>query len=201
MADTTNKQIWDTLSKVDVSKHVEKKGRFKYISWAWAWGILMEHYPEATFTNYSNDDGYPCFFDKEGYGMVRVRVTIEGGKKCIFRHTECLPVLDNTNAPIKNPNSFEVNTALKRCLVKAMAYYGLGHYIYAGEDLPPASEVEVAKSALSEMAKRKAVEAYMEHTDNKGKEASLLAWAGVESLDELTIEQINKTHKQMEKTA
>jgi hypothetical protein len=196
MADTTNKQIWDTLSKVDVSKHVEKKGRFKYISWAWAWGILMEHYPEATFYNESNDDGYPCFFDKEGYGMVRVRVQIVD-----ICHTECLPVLDYSNSPIKNPNSFEVNTALKRCLVKAMAYFGLGHYIYANEDLPPASKVEVAKAALSEMAKRKAVEAYMEHTDNKGKEASLLAWAGVESLDELTIEQINKTHKQMEKTA
>jgi hypothetical protein len=51
------------------------------------------------------------------------------------------------------------------------------------------------------MAKRKAVAAYMEHTDNKAKEASLLAWAGVESLDELTIEQINKAHKQMEITA
>tara|TARA_R110002096_G_scaffold7741_5_gene33179 strand:+ start:101 stop:499 length:399 start_codon:yes stop_codon:yes gene_type:complete len=63
------------------------------------------------------------------------------------------------------------------------------------------TEVKTAKDTLSEMAKRKAVEAYMEHTDNKAKEASLLAWAGVESLDELTIEQINKAHKQMEITA
>ena len=40
------------------------------------------------------------------------------------------------NKPIQNPNAFEVNTALQRGLAKAIAYHGLGHYIYAGEDLP-----------------------------------------------------------------
>ena len=51
------------------------------------------------------------------------------------------------------------------------------------------------------MAKRKAVAAYMKNADNVGDKARLLAWAGVKSLDELTIEQINKAHKQMEITA
>ena len=31
---------------------------------------------------------------------------------------------------------FDINTAIMRCLVKNLAMFGLGLYIYAGEDLP-----------------------------------------------------------------
>jgi hypothetical protein len=31
---------------------------------------------------------------------------------------------------------FDINTTIMRCLVKNIALFGLGHYIYAGEDLP-----------------------------------------------------------------
>lgn len=126
------KTLWETLSQIDCSDHIEKKGDFNYLTWAWAWGILMEHCPDATFDNELNADGYPCFLDANGYGMVRVTLSI--GEKC---HCENFPVLDYRNKAIQNPDSFAVNTALKRCLVKCMAYFGLGHYIYAGEDLPP----------------------------------------------------------------
>jgi len=47
-----------------------------------------------------------------------------------------LPVLDYRNKPIATPNSFDVNTSIMRCLVKAIAMQGLGLYIYAGEDTP-----------------------------------------------------------------
>jgi len=43
------REIWDTLSKIDVSDHVEHKGGLSYLSWAWAWGTLMEYYPEAEY--------------------------------------------------------------------------------------------------------------------------------------------------------
>tara|TARA_R100000808_G_scaffold13997_1_gene33447 strand:- start:531 stop:1154 length:624 start_codon:yes stop_codon:yes gene_type:complete len=130
------KSTWEVLSKIDCSEHVEKKGRFSYLSWAWAWGILMEHYPNATFDNHLNSDGYPCFFDANGNAMVRVTLCID--EVC---HCEDFPVLNHQNKSIKNPDSFAVNTALKRCLVKCMAYFGLGHYIYAGEDLPAADKM------------------------------------------------------------
>ncbi len=41
-------EIWQTLSAVDVSAHVEKRAGLSYLSWAWAWGVLMEHYPQAS---------------------------------------------------------------------------------------------------------------------------------------------------------
>ena len=95
----------------------------------------MEHFPEATFKNHLDENGYPAFFDANGFAMVRVTVCIND--KC---HTEDFMVLDFRNKAIQNPYSFQVNTALKRGMVKCLAYFGLGHYIYAGEDLPPQAE-------------------------------------------------------------
>ena len=126
-----SKKIWDTLSKVDVSNHVEKKGNLTYLSWAWAWGVLMEHFPEVQYE-----------FDIEKFddGTVEVRVAIcisEDGQE-VVRHM-WLPVMDYKNKAIQNPDAFAINTAKMRCLTKCLAMYGLGHYIYAGEDLPQAS--------------------------------------------------------------
>jgi hypothetical protein len=138
--------VWGRLSKIDVGDHTEKKGNLTYLSWAWAWGTLKSEYPSATFHKHFFDhisnvirDGVtleretklPYTIDGEGYAYVRVTVRVEDAEV-----TETLPVLGNNNRPVKDPDSFAVNTSLQRCLTKAIAYHGLGHYIYAGEDLP-----------------------------------------------------------------
>jgi hypothetical protein len=133
--------IWKTLSVIDCSEHVENKGGFSYLSWTWAWSTLKQHYPDAEFHKHCNEDGYPCFTDDKGNAFVKVTVRI--GER---EMTELLYVMDNRNQSIQNPNSQQVNKALQRCLVKAIAYFGLGFYIYAGEDLPegaPAKPVTV----------------------------------------------------------
>lgn len=123
--------VWETLSRIDVNNHTEKKGGLTYLSWAWAWGICKENYPDATFVKMTNDQDFPCFKDENGIAFVKVRVIIEDQSV-----TEIYPVLDYKNKSIKNPDSFAINTALQRCLTKCLGYFGLGHYIYAGEDLP-----------------------------------------------------------------
>lgn len=130
---------WATLSKVDVSEHCETKGGFTYLSWSWAWSTLKKHYPDATFEKHLFD-GLPYMLDAQGFAFVQVTVTIVGQSA-----TEILPVLNHSNKPIKNPDSFAVNTALQRCLVKAIAFHGLGHYVYAGEDLPPGAEPKLGE--------------------------------------------------------
>ena len=113
---------------------------------------------------------------------------------------------------VRGSSNINKTSALENCSTsavgRALGWCGFGstENIASADEVKVAiarqkTEVKTAKDTLDEMAKRKAVAAYMEHTDNKAKEASLLAWAGVESLDELTIEQINKAHKQMEITA
>ena len=51
-----------------------------------------------------------------------------------------LPVMDYKNKAIVTPDTRAVSDTRMRCLTKCLAMYGLGHYIYAGEDLPPSSD-------------------------------------------------------------
>ena len=133
--------VWNELSQVDCSEHTEKKGKLTYLSWAWAWGVLMEHYPTATyefgaFTSEENNMNDVMFYP-DGSASVFVTVDIEGLTRSMW-----LPVMDYKNNAISNPNSRQVSDAKMRCLVKCIAMFGLGHYVYAGEDLPPSSDEE-----------------------------------------------------------
>jgi hypothetical protein len=122
--------VWKTLSAIDCSEHIEKKGQFDYLSWTWAWAMVKERFPDARY-ELLEDLMYP-----DGSMEVRVSVTIDS-----LEHTMWLPVLDFRNKPIEHPDAFEVNTARMRCLVKCLAMHGLGHYVYAGESFPAPSPV------------------------------------------------------------
>ena len=125
--------IWKTLSAIDCSEHVEKKGQFSYLSWTWAWAMVKEKYPMSSY-QLLDDTIYT-----DGTMEVRVQVTVmavEGANSVGLSHTMWLPVLDFKNKAIPNPNAFDINSARMRCLVKCLAMFGLGHYIYAGDSLP-----------------------------------------------------------------
>jgi hypothetical protein len=79
-------------------------------------------------------------YTKDEHGYAYVAVTVRIGED---EQTEIMPVLDYKNKAVQNPDSFQVNTALQRCLAKCCAMHGLGHYIYAGEDLPQGTEPKV----------------------------------------------------------
>jgi len=129
------------LSRIDVSKHVEKKGQLSYLSWAWAWGVLMEHYPDSNYTFAENE------IHADGSVTVHCSLTVEGITRDMW-----LPVMDNRNNSIQNPTSRAISDQKMRCLVKAIAMHGLGHYIYAGEDLPKAESIsETELKALSDI--------------------------------------------------
>lgn len=130
------------LLKINVNDHTEKKNGLTYLSWAWAWAEVLKVDPKATWTVESCKDGLPCNFFPDGSAMVCVHVTIKGDTKMAV-----LPVMDNRNKAIKSPDAFAINTAIQRCLAKAIAMHGLGLYIYAGEDLPESDEVEQPKPA------------------------------------------------------
>ena len=137
MSNTNN--VFEILNKVDVSEHMEKKGQFNYLSWAHAVRELLKVCPTATWEVhlFDNQDGTKQPYMKNGTGSyVQVSVDVEG----IIR-TQLHPVLDNRNQPIDNPNAFQVNTSVQRCLAKAIALHGLGLYLFAGEDLPEADEL------------------------------------------------------------
>lgn len=115
---------FNELRKINVNDHIEKKNGLSYLSWAWAVDTLLQNDPAATW---SYDE--PKAFGK----TLMVFCTVEAfGKKM----TAQLPVLDYRNQAIQEPNAMQVNTAMQRCLAKAIALHGIGLYIYAGEDIP-----------------------------------------------------------------
>ena len=136
----TYESIWEDLSKVDCSEHIKeiKYGNraLRYLSWSWAWGILMEHYPQATYRFYEQvDSGIPYIQFPNGTAEVRCRVTIGRCSREMW-----LAVMDKSNSAVKNPTSTQINDSKMRCLTKCLAMFGLGHYIYAGEDLPTGAD-------------------------------------------------------------
>ena len=148
-----DKTLFETLCKVNVNDHLEKKGDLSYLSWAWAWKIFMDECPNAKYVikKYENDKPY-LYDDKLGY-MVSTSITVGDDTKEMW-----LPVMDSKNKAmkdhpykytVKNRNTgqmmefvceaatmVDINKTIMRCLVKNIAMFGLGLYIYAGEDLP-----------------------------------------------------------------
>jgi len=124
-----SKEVWDALSEISVKDHTEKKGQLSYLSWAWAYGIMMKNYPELDY----HFDEHKCI--TTGTVEVTCIVNLYRGEETMVRHM-WLPVMDYKNKAIPNPDKFAINTAKMRCLTKCFSLFGLGHYIYAGEDLP-----------------------------------------------------------------
>lgn len=149
--------VWQTLSRFDVSKEVEQKGRFDYLSWAWAWAFVKEKYPNATFEKHifrdNQDNPLPFMRDTKGHTYVAVTVTIED-----LAHTEIHYVMDHKNQSIQHPDGGQVNKALQRCLVKAIAFHGLGLNVYAGEDLPMDLDEQDTSVIVADFNKAKDVE-------------------------------------------
>ena len=135
------------LRQIDVSKYTEKKNGLTYLSWAWAVDQLLLVDPKAHWF-------YPEY-QRWGNGSVMVFCTVVAND---IARTAQLPVMDYRNKPIAEPDSFAVNTAMQRCLAKAIALHGIGLYIYNGEDLPPDVEPEQPPKVNNIPAPDKAVE-------------------------------------------
>ena len=128
-------RVWADLSAINVNDHVQKKANLSYLSWTWAWSTLMSKYPESYYV--FND----CTQEDDSV-MVECVLTIHEGEEVATR-TMWLPVMDHRNKAIILPNARDISDARMRCLVKCMAMFGLGFYIYAGEDIPSAEKEEL----------------------------------------------------------
>jgi len=132
---------FNALAAINVNDKTEKKGKFTYLSWAWAWKTFVQNYPEATYEIVKNELNLP-YFNSEAGGMVYTKVTAGG-----ITHEMWLPIMDIQNKAKKQFDMMDVNKTVMRCLVKNLAMFGLGLYIYAGEDLP---EEDIQEEDLTE---------------------------------------------------
>jgi hypothetical protein len=122
------------LAKINVNEHTEKKNGLTYLSWAWAVDQLQRLDDNASWSY-----GEPAKFGD----TLMVFCTVKAFGK---ERTAQLPVMDYKNRAIPLPDAMAVNTAMQRCLAKAIALHGIGLYIYAGEDLPQTDEAAPASA-------------------------------------------------------
>lgn len=160
-----NKTVFDLLNAVNVNEHVEQKNTGKtslsYLSWTWAWAEVKKRYPDAHY-EIKMFDGKPYVYDSETGYMCFTTVTIEN-----ITHEMWLPVMDSHNDAMMNKpyevttskgfkytvnkaTMFDINKTIMRCLTKNLAMFGLGLYIYAGEDLPT-EEMENQNKEIEEI--------------------------------------------------
>lgn len=144
---SNNDNYFARLSTINVSDYVEKKGQFSYLSWPFAVSQLRQFDPAATW-EVKRFDGLPYLTCDLGV-FVEVAVTVQG-----ISLSQIHPVLDAKNRPILAPTSFDINTSIQRCLVKAIALHGLGLSIYAGEDLPIVEGSEEGSSPAADRTPR-----------------------------------------------
>ncbi len=193
------KSVWETLSEIDVSAHLEQKGKFSYVSWAWAWALVKQKYPLATFKKLTFIDNQsnvlPFMRDSLTYTYVSCSINIDG-----IEQSEIFPVLGNRNEPLKAATSFQVNTAHQRCLVKCLAYFGFSTNIYAGEDLPVMDEnYEVKKANKQEQDHKHYQRIDSVLADCRDKEELISAWKSesptISKMDNKTVSKLQEHYK------
>ncbi len=162
-ADERRAIMFNALSNLDLSDKCEKRESLTYLSWANAWSEFKSAYPSATYQILKNENGLPYFSDPNLGIMVFTEVTVDD-----VTHQMWLPVMDSKNKAMKlipytyqvwdnykkayvdktvqAASMFDINKTLMRCLVKNLAMFGLGLYIFQGDDLPEKSADDTTSS-------------------------------------------------------
>ena len=163
---------FNKLYSIDCNDKTEKKNNgsteLTYLSWCYAWAEVKKMFPNANYDILKfGEEKLPYVYDEKTGYMVFTRVEIEG-----IDHEMWLPVMDSANKAMKDKpytykvakwewqngrkikvgevektvepaTMFDINKTIMRCLTKNLAMFGLGLYIYAGEDLPENLETNV----------------------------------------------------------
>lgn len=153
---------FEELSKISVNGHTEDKNGLTYLSWTWAWSEIKKIYPEATYTIKKFENNLPYVYDENTGYMVFTEMTIndltyemwlpvmDGNNKAMLNHEYTYQVKEYEGGAwtggyitkkVEKATMFDVNKTIMRCLVKNIAMFGLGIYIYAGEDYPEGYEM------------------------------------------------------------
>ena len=191
--------VWNTMSQIDIRSIQEKKQGFTYLSWSHALRLLKEHVPHAKVVKHTfevNGVMLPYMRDESGFAYVMVTVDLGDGDVT----TEIMPVLNHANKPISNPNSFEVNAQLQRCMAKAISMAtGLGIHLYAGEDVPRAVEAVGADSSAQQTASGRVSDTTNKSTKSMSLPSGFADPSVSEAQQPVTIEGLRKLAPDMDK--
>ena len=153
---------FEELAKINVNNYTESKNGLTYLSWVYAWSEIKKIYPEATYTIKKFENNLPYVYDENTGYMVFTEMTIndltyemwlpvmDGNNKAMLNHEYTYKVKEYVDGQftgqykdktVEKATMFDINKTIMRCLVKNIAMFGLGIYIYAGEDYPEGYEI------------------------------------------------------------
>lgn len=202
------KTLFDQLNSINVSEHTEKRKNgsteLTYLSWSWAWAEFKKKCPNAKY-EIKMFDGKPFVYDEKTGYMVFTSVTVDD-----ITHDMWLPVMDGANKAMKSEpytyktysgektvapaTMFDINKAIMRCLVKNLAMFGLGLYIYSGEDLPEPTNEKQPETKIVNVQQITKDQIEMIRT-LKVKEKDLCVYFKVANITDLTFEQAEQVIK------
>lgn len=173
----TKQSVFNQLNAIDCNDHTEKKDGLTYLSWAWSWAEVKKIFPNAAYKVFKDEKNRPYIEDEDFGLMVFTSVTMTGQWDDTLEMW--LPVMNSSNKAMRRTpydiiyntkvgekkvhvdaaTMFDINKTIMRCLVKNLAMFGLGLYIYAGEDLPEEAvkqgEEQAFQSTLQKIADAK----------------------------------------------
>lgn len=186
-------EVWDTLSRIDVSDHVDyieatgKRPEISYIAWHTAWALLKRKFPASTY-NHGSDIWHP-----DGTVEVEVEVWIysDDREQCQMTNAR-LSVMDNWMNPIANPTARQINDSRQRVLVKALAFAGLGLTLWSGDSTPIGELDDCIDDDQLEL-----ISQLVENSDTNLE--TFLKWADkIDDLSEMTKERFPKARTLLE---
>ncbi len=209
--------VFKELYAINVNEYIEKKNNLSYLSWTYAWAQAKKRFPTLTYKiHLFGEQQLPYVYDENTGYMVFTDVTVDG-----LTHSMWLPVMDGANKAMKNKpytydtrykkgiivesaTMFDINKTIMRCLVKNLAMFGLGLYIYSGEDLPEAQEeIKEAKQEKKNIADIETVNLLIDEIEKYNGQAQklkqgILTKYKVKELSELSEEQANQAIKKLQ---
>lgn len=150
----SSKDMFITLYSINLQGSTETRDGLTYLTWSKAWKLFKQFYPNASYRIMKDPTtSLPYYADARTGIMVHTEVTAGS-----HTYEMMLPVMDNKNRAmrfepytyqvldkstgaynektVQAATMFDINKAILRCLVKNIAMFGLGLYLYEGEDFP-----------------------------------------------------------------
>lgn len=134
------------MLSVNVNNHIKTKQNQKFLSWAYAWSEFKKANEDASYKVIENENGMPYFVSDLGI-IVKTQITANGETMSMW-----LPVMNGANQAMKTmpyeyitkggkksvtaATMMDINKTIMRCLTKNIAMFGLGLYVFSGEDAP-----------------------------------------------------------------
>lgn len=175
----TSEDVFKALSSVNIKDKIERKGNLDYLSWANAWAILKQYYPNAQRKVYEHDHTGFNYFTDGRTAYVKVGIVVNG-----LEHIDYLPIMDfrNNAIPVDKITAMDVNKAIQRSTAKAIAMHGLGLSLWTGEDVPEMAAATSIPAKKEEPAQLIELKRDTENWDNVVKYVTANKSLGVEAI-------------------